>query len=218
MNRKKSLFAAACGLLMAATQASAVTITFEDLAEGTTLSNQYAALGVIFSPNAFSGPNVNSSPEPWATNTDMTVTTNPTSIFGTPALVSGKMLHSNVRHFEENGDPSMLLTFSTPINFFSADFGSILSSASSDTQIVAFNGNTILGTVVAPTCATSVCQVTLSFSAANITKVALVPGSFSDFVAVDNIVFTSTAPIPEISTYAMMALGMGLLALRRRRG
>jgi hypothetical protein len=218
MTRRKALVAAACGLLMTAGQATAVTIDFENLAEGATLSNQYAGLGVIFSPNAFSGPNNNSTPDPWATNTDMTVTVNPDSVFGGPALVSGKMLHSNARWFLEDGDPSMLLTFSTPINFFSADFASIFQFTSTDTLLVAYNGSAVVGTVVAPVCATTTCQATLSFAAPSITRVALVPGSLGDFVAVDNITFTPATAVPEVSTYAMMALGMGLLAFRRRRG
>jgi hypothetical protein len=216
MNLKKSSFAAVCGLVLVATQAAAVTITFEDLAEGARLSNQYAALGVVFSPNAFTGPNVNSTPEPWATNTDMTITASDIGILGTPGLVSGKMLHSNLRWFEENGDPSMLATFSSPINFFSADFAGLSSATTSDTTLVAYNGNTIIGTVVAPACTTSTCQVTLTFAAPSITKVAFAPGSLNDWVAVDNITFTLATPVPEVSTYAMMALGMGLLAWRRR--
>jgi PEP-CTERM motif len=215
MKQKSAFGALACSLFLAATQASATTITFEDLAEGTTLSNQYAALGVIFSPNAFSGPNSNSTAQPWATNTGMTVTGTDFSALGTPLLVSGKLLHSYLGDYlSENGDPSILATFSSPIKFISIDFAGIFIPGDVFMQI--YNGNTIIGTVVAPAC-TPTCQTTLSFSAPSITKVAFTPGSYSDWVGVDNVTFTLATPVPEASTYGMMALGMGLLALRRRR-
>jgi hypothetical protein len=215
MPYKLSLSAAACALMLCATQASAVTITFEDLVEGATLSNQYAGLGVVFSPNAFTGANSNSTPEGWATNTGMTVTGTDLGALGTPALVSGKLLHSFANYFAENGDPSILATFSSPINSISMDFAGIFTAG--DVTMVIYNGASIIGTVVAPDC-TPTCQVKLSFAAPSITKVAFTPGSFSDWVGVDNVTFTLATPIPEVSTYAMMALGMGLLAWRRRRG
>ena len=54
MNRNPLLTTAAAALLAIATQAQAVTINFETLAAGTVLSNQFAGLGVTFTPNAFS--------------------------------------------------------------------------------------------------------------------------------------------------------------------
>jgi hypothetical protein len=216
VKRKLSSCALACGLLLAAAQASAVTITFEDLAEGATLSNQYAGLGVVFSPNAFSGPNNNSTTEPWATNTGMTITgTDFGPSVGLPLLVSGKVLHSFGNYFAENGDPSILATFSAPINSISMDFASIFTPG--DVTMVIYNGAAIIGTVFAPAC-TPTCQATLSFAAPSITKVAFTPGSYSDWVAVDNITYTLATAVPEASSYAMLALGMGLLAFKRRRG
>jgi hypothetical protein len=214
MIHKLSLSAAACALMLCATQASAATITFEDLAEGATLSNQYAGLGVVFSANAFTGANANSTPEPWATNTNMVVTATDIGGLGTPSLVSGKVLHSFGGWLGEDGDPSMLATFTSPVNSISMAFAGIFTTG--DVTMVIYNGAAIIGTVVAPASA-STGQTTLSFAAASITKVAFTPGSFGDWVAVDNITFTPATPVPEVSTYAMMALGMGLLALRRRR-
>jgi hypothetical protein len=214
MTHKLSISAAACALVLCATQASAVTITFEDLAEGATLSNQYAGLGVVFSPNAFAGANTNSTPEDWATNTGMTVTGSDLGALGTPALVSGKLLHSFGNWFAEDGDASILATFSSPINAISMDFAGIFTPG--DVTMVIYNGAAVIGTVVAPACAPT-CQVTLSFTAPSITRVAFTPGSFNDWVGVDNINFTVATAVPEVSTYAMIALGMGLLAFRRRR-
>ncbi len=215
MIKNLSSVAIACGVLLAAAQANAATITFEDLASGATLSNQYAALGVIFSPNAFSGANTNSTPEPWATNTGMTVTSTDLGALGTPLLVSGNVLHSFQNYLDEDGDASILATFTTPINAISMDFAGIFTPG--DVTMVIYNGASIIGTVVAPAC-TPTCQVTLSFAAPSITKVAFTPGSYNDWVAVDNIKFTPAVAVPEASTYAMMALGLGLLAFKRRRG
>jgi hypothetical protein len=209
---RKSLLATAACLLLAGQAGAAITITFENLTEGAVLASQYASLGVTFSPNAFAGTNTNTTPQGWATNTGMTITSVDTGALGTPLLVSGNILHSFGDYLGEDGDPSMLATFSTPINSISIDFAGIFTG--SDVTLTAYNGSTVLGTVAAPTCA-STCQATLSFAAASITKVAFTPGSYADWVGVDNITFNTVA-VPEVSTYAMMGLGLGLLAFRRR--
>jgi PEP-CTERM motif len=199
------------GLVKAAT-----VITFEDLAEGATLSNQYSALGVTFSPNAFTGANSNSTSQPWATNTNMIITGIDLGAGGTPVLSSGKLLHSFNGYLNENGDPSFLATFSNPINFFSADFVGVFTPG--DVTLVAYNGSVIIGTsvVAAASCAPT-CQTTLSFSAPSITKIAVTPGSFADWVGVDNITFTQVTAVPEPSEVAMMMSGLGVLAWMRRR-
>lgn len=219
---KKTLFAAAVGLLLAAGQASAATITFEDLAEGDTLSNQYAGIGAIFGANAFTGaggPNGN-----WATNSDMTITSSVTGDvggLGTPTgAVSGNVLHAfgNIvanGWLSEDGDPSFLITFTTPVSFISAAFAGVFTPA--DVHLVAYNGATLLANIVSLLPAGTNSQYVLSYSAPMITSVAITPGSFNDWVAVDNITFTPAAAVPEVSTYAMMAMGMGLLAIKRRK-
>jgi hypothetical protein len=212
MQVKFSKALVASGLLMAAAQASAVTLTFETLAVGAVLSNQYAAQGAVFSANAFSGANSNSTPDDWATNTDMTIVSSlaggDVGGLGTPALVSGNVLHSFNNWLGEDGDPSFKITFSTPINSFSATFAGV--STAADVMLFAYNGATLLGTVTATTTG----QFVLSFAAPSITSVAIAPGSFDDWVGVDNITFTQV--VPEPSTYGLMALGLGLIALRRR--
>jgi len=202
------------GLILASMQASATILNFEDLVEGATLSNQYAALGVVFSPSVFSGANSNSTTQGWATNTDMTITATDIGALGTPLLVSGKVLHSFNGWLNEDGDASILATFSTPINSISMDFAGIFTGT--DVSLLAYNGSTLLGTVVAPFCA-STCQNTLSFASSSITKVVFTPGSFSDWVGVDNITFMQVSNVPEASTYSMMLLGLGLIAFKRRR-
>jgi PEP-CTERM motif len=195
---------------------AATVITFDDLAEGAILSNQYSALGVIFSPNPFTGVNLNSTSQPWATNTNMIITGTDFSALGTPVLSSGKLLRSFNAYLTEDGDPSFLATFSNPINFFSADFVGV--SIPGDTTLVAYNGSVIIGTsvVAAASCAPT-CQTTLSFSAPSITKIVVTPGSYADWVGVDNITFNQASAVPEPSEVAMMMSGLGALAWMRRR-
>lgn len=78
--------------MLAAGQACSTTLNFEDLAEGSTLSTQYAASGVTFIANAFSGPG--GPVAQWASNTDMTITAVDLGGLGGPSLVSTKLLHS----------------------------------------------------------------------------------------------------------------------------
>jgi PEP-CTERM motif len=211
----KNLLAGVALGLAAASPAWAVTITFEDLVAGSTLSNQYAAQGVTFSGNAFSGPGSSTSGEPWATNSDMTIvssTGGDVGGLGTPGLVSGNILRSFNGWLGEDGDPSFLMTFSTPVASVSMDFAGVFDGP--DVTLWAYDGATLLGTTSGGASASG--QFTLGFAAASITSVAVRPGTFNDWVGVDNIVF---APVPETSTYAMMALGLALLgvAARRRR-
>lgn len=204
-------------LMLPALQASAATITFEDLTVGTTLSNQYAALGIIFSPNAFSGPGTSTSGEDWATNTDMTIVSSTGADVGgvgSPPLVSGNILRSFDGWLGEDGDPSFLMTFTTAINSFSADFAGI--STPADVTLYIFNGVTLLSTVNAATNG----QNTLTFAAPNITSIAVRPGSFNDWVGVDNIRFTQVGvggAVPEPASWAMMLLGFGAMGVAVRR-
>ena len=213
----KNLLAMSVLGLAAATSASAVTINFENLAEGATLSNQYAAQGVTFSADPFSGAGSSTSLAAWATNTDMTIVSSiGTDVggLGTPAVVSGNVLRSFDGWFVEDGDPSFLMSFSTPISSISVDFAGV--SVSADVRLFIYNGASLLATVAGTSAASGNKQFTLSYSAASFTSVAVAPGSFDDWVGVDNIVF---APVPETSTYLMMALGLaalGLVARRRR--
>jgi hypothetical protein len=216
MTQKTSLAMLATGLLLAASQASAVTLTFENLAAGTVLSNQYAALGAIFSANAFSGPGTSTSGEAWATNTDMTIVSSTGADaggLGLPGLVSGNILHSATNWLDENGDASFRITFAGLATGFSAAFAGV--SVGADVSLFAYNGATLVGTVSGTGSGTGTTQFVLSF-AGPVTSVAIRPGSFNDWVGVDNITYT-LAPVPEASTFAMIGLGMLLLALRRLR-
>lgn len=210
----KACFAiVASGLLLAASQASAVTLTFENLAAGTVLSNQYAALGATFSANAFSGPGTSSSGKAWATNTDMTIVSSTGADAGgleVPALVSGNILHSFTNWLTENGDPSFKISFAGSATGFSATFAGV--SVSADVSLFAYNGTTLIGTVSGTSASPG--QFVLSY-AGPVTSVVIRPGSFIDWVGVDNITYT-LAPIPEPGTAALMGLGLALLVFKRR--
>ena len=212
----KALWKTALTLSMSlsAVCASAATIDFENLAVGTILSNQYA--GVTFAANAFSGPGSSSSGQPWATNTDMTIVSSlaggDVGGLGTPPLVSGNVLHSFNGWLVENGDPSFRISFASAIDSFSATFAGV--STGADVRIFAFNGATLLSTVAGA----GTGQFVLSYAAASITSVVVAPGSFNDWVGVDNITYNAAVVgVPEPETYALMALGLAAIALARRR-
>jgi len=204
----------ATGLLLAAAQASAVTLTFETLAVGTTLATQFQAQGATFSANAFSGAGSSTSGADWATNTDMTIVSSTgTDVggLGTPSLVSGNVLRSFAGWLNEDGDPSFRITFSSAATNFSAAFAGVTTTA--DVRLFVYSGTTLLTTV---TSAVTTGQFTLAYNAGPFTSVVVTPGSFNDWVGVDNITYTLTA-VPEAGTWAMMGLGLSALALVKRR-
>lgn len=197
--------------LLATFEAAATDITFDNLAVGTTVSTQYA--GVTFSPNAFSGTGAPDGT--WATNTDMTIvsaTGGNVGALGAPNLVSGNVLRSFSAWTSENGDPSFRVSFGSAISSFSADFAGVDTPA--DVRLFAFNGASLLGTVVGTTTG----QFTLTFAAARITNVVVTPGDFFDYVAVDNIRYLEAiSPVPEPTTWAFISVGLVALAWARWR-
>lgn len=214
-------------LVAPSAQAQTFTLTFDagdpigGLAAGATLSNQYAAQGVTFSPNAFSGPGGPTGN--WATNTNMSIVSSTGSDvggLGTPSLVSGNLLRSFSGWLGENGDPSFRAIFSTPILSLSADFAGVATPAS--TGLRAYNGTTLLTSVFATT-TTGQQRLTVS-SATPITSVVFTSGDFFDWVGVDNITFTqvrTSSAVPEPGTVALVTAGMlplsGMVIRRGRR-
>jgi hypothetical protein len=202
----KTLGLALLAPVLFSTGARAAVITFEDLVPGATLGAQYAGLGVVFSANAFSGENSNSTSEDWATNTDMgIVASSGTDVgaLGTPGLVSGNLLHSFSGWLTEDGDASFAANFTTAITSFSADFAGV--SIPGDTALYVFDGANLLATVVG---SGGPGQFTLSYSAPSITRVVVAAGSFADWVGVDNIRFAPVTAVPEPGTFALLAIGL----------
>lgn len=214
----KPLAAALCAGFLWAGSASAdtTTITFDDLAAGTTLANQYAAQGVTFVANAFSGAGTSLSGMNWATNTNMSVVSidGPNADIGSlgaGSLASGNILRSQSGWLNENGDASFAAVFSTPITNLSVDFVGV--GIAQDVRLFIYTGQSPVPVEIFGSAPTS--QFTLSYTGANITRVVFAPGSYLDWVGVDNITFTTAVPEPE--SYALMALGLGVLAIARRR-
>ncbi len=205
-------------LLAAVLPAGAGTIDFENLPAGATLSNQYAALGVTFTPNAFSGPGSSTSGEFWASNTDMTIV----SVDGpdvdsplTPSLASGNILRSLSGWLLEDGDASFRVSFAAPVNFFSAVFVSVGPSEAlvGDVTMWAYDGAALVGTVSADRSG----QLLLSLQAPAITSVVIRPGSYNDWVGVDDITFTPVAAaVPEPGAGWLLALGLPVMLAGRR--
>ena len=196
-----------------ALDASAIDINFDNLAVGVTLSNQYA--GVTFSANALSGGG-SISGAPFATNTDMKIVSSigsDVNDLGTPSLVSGNVLRSFSGYLVENGDPSFRVTFAAPITSFSADFASVFDPA--DVRLMAFNGNTLVSTVNGTSPNE---QFHLAITGSNITSVIVLPGTFNDYVAVDNISYAAAVTaVPEPSVLALSSAGFALVAWAGRR-
>ena len=200
--------------------AAPITITFDagdpigGLAAGTTLSNQYAGVGVTFSPNGFTGAGGPSGS--WATNTNMTIVSS-TGVdvggLGTPSLVSGNLLHSFNGWLGENGDASFRATFAGGITSLSATFAGIATPGS--TRLFAYNGSTLLATATASSGDDEQQVLTVS-SATPITSVVFTPGDFFDWVGVDNITFTPV-DVPEPATLTLLALGVAAAVRSRRR-
>ncbi len=217
---KPSLTAIAlgAGLLMIGAQAGAATYTinFDDLAAGTTVSNQYAgSTGATFSAGGARTYDAQSQGSgTWADNTDMTVvsaTGSDTNNLGTPSLASGNVLGSYSGWELEDGDPAFTISFARAVSSFGADFASVYYG--SDVAIYAYSGSTLVGEVDGA--GSGYGQFALSLSAPDITSVVITPGSYGDYVAVDDISFT--ASVPEPANVALIALGLGVIAVRRRK-
>ena len=193
-------------LTAAAFDASAITLTFNELAAGTQLSTQYA--GVVFSANAMVGSG-------FATNTDMTVVSVTGADvgfgLGLPNLATGNVLRAFSGWLNESGDPSFRVSFASAITSFSADFAGVYDA--SNVHLLAYDGSTLLGTVVGTSSAE---QFTLGISGSHITSVVVLPGTLEDYVAVDNVQYVAAA-VPEPDTWVLSAFGFGFVAWARRR-
>lgn len=179
------------------------TLTFEDLTAGDTLSNQYAAQGVVFSPDPL-----------LASGTDMTVVDSgggDVGGLGTPALVSGNIIHSFDGWLGEGDDANVLATFSTPVSSVSVDFAGM---ASDDVTGLAIydSADTLIDSVFL---LAGDGQATASLSSTtDIYSAVVFPGEFFDWVGWDNFSYTQVN-IPEPTTLGALA-AIGAIALRRR--
>jgi len=189
----------------------ATSINFDDgaVSEGSTLSNQYAGLGVTFvsGANGHSVPNWSGTSQGFATSTDLTITsTDVGGGLGSP--MSGKLVHSFGGWLNEDGDPVFTMIFSGDVTSFSLYAGGIFDAGA--TGLYAFNaGGTQIGSVVAA--GTNVQKLDLG-ALAGAREIVMTIGDFGDWVGADNIEFQM---VPE--PFTMATLGLGLAAMLRRR-
>jgi MYXO-CTERM domain-containing protein len=204
---KNAMFGA-LALALAAGLASAATHTIDfdtdaagnAIAEGTTLSNQYAAWGVNFVPNVLSGGD-------WATNTDMTITS--TDVGGGYVASYGNILHSFNGWLSEDGDPSFGMFFDTAISDLTVRFTGEFDFIS---EVALFDGNGDFITAALATGDGTLSSVT--FSGLSTAEAAVVlPGWFLDWVGVVDITFTT---VPAPASLGLVGLA-GLTMARRRR-
>jgi hypothetical protein len=213
---RRTIGVATCLLAASALPAQTYTLTFDagdpigGLAENSVLGNQYAHVGATFSSPYFTGsggPNGD-----WATDVDRTVVRSNGSsagVLGAGSLVSGNVIRSTFGWLNEDGDPSIRLTFGFDVSDFSVDFAGIgVGDEGLNTGFVAFNGATEIGRVFA-TRGTAVSQQRLRFTAAGnqrMTHIALLPGTLTDWVAFDNLTYTRApaTTLPEPGTLQML--------------
>lgn len=173
----------------------------------TTVSTQYAAWGVNFTPNAFAGGS-------WASNTGMTATS--TDVGGGYNASLGNVLHAfNVDWLTEDGDPSFLISFSTGITSFEMDvIGDTGGVDGLQTFVALFaaDGTTLIDFFDA----SGIGGVERIGGALSGTAffAAVAHGDFNDWVGIDNITYTEVIPAP--ASLGLLGLA-GLVAGRRRR-
>jgi hypothetical protein len=187
---------------------AATVINFNNLAEGAVLSNQYAGLGVTFSPD----PAIASGTDMHATS----ATTGDVGTLGTPSLVGGMVIHTLSGWNNETDDPNILADFTSPQGFVSVDFASNSTASTVPSEIDLYDSAfTLIGFAVAnPAGQANPYQQTVSFTSPsnNISHVVIWPGEFNDWVAWDNFTFNA---VPEPASLSVLALGA--LVMRRRR-
>ena len=133
------------------------------------------------------------------------------SAFTTP--ISGLVLHSYASPtgwLGENGDAVFRIDFSTPITFFSIDFGSVSTLGASG--IFAVDGNNaVIQSALVNVAGSSTLSLTL---ATPVRSIVITEGTYFDYVAVDNITFNV---VPEPSTWAaLLTAGAGMLGMTWR--
>ncbi|MDX2018541.1 MAG: PEP-CTERM sorting domain-containing protein [Planctomycetota bacterium] len=218
-----AVLAASAGMAAAQTY----TINFNTDAAGNTIAansviaNQYAAWGATFSANPLSGASGDGTNN-WATNTNMqAVSTTGGDVgalgVGAPSGL-GNILRSITGWSAENGTPNFRIDFTNGATgslsmLFLGVAGGYTPTRFRPGFDVYDASNNLLGNVRAGnTSATSAQNLSVTFSGTAAYAI-VVPGTFTDWVGVDNITFTN---IPTPGSLALLGLA-GIAAGRRRR-
>ncbi|MEO7363444.1 MAG: PEP-CTERM sorting domain-containing protein [Gemmatimonadaceae bacterium] len=214
--------------LTATLSSQTYTLTFDagdpvgGLAAGSILSNQYAALGAQFSSPFFSGaggPNGD-----WGASIDRTVVSlagADVGALGLPGFVSGNGVRALSGWLDEDGDPSIRLNFGFNVDFVSVDFAGIgIGDEGLFTGFRAYSGSTLLGSVFA-TRQSVVSQQRLQYFASAgqlVTHIALLPGTYTDWVAFDNVSYRrASTTVPEPGTGLLLVGGLCSMFVARHR-
>ena len=122
----------------------------------------------------------------------------------------------------EDGDPSIRLNFEFNVDFVSVDFAGIgVGDEGLFTGFRAYSGGTLLASVFA-TPHSVVSQQRLQYFASPgqlVTHIALSPGTYTDWVAFDNIAYRrASTTVPEPGTGLLLVAGLcaTLVATHRR--
>ena len=210
--------------LAGAAQADVVTMTFDAgpgtsvISSGDTLANQYADWGITFNAGGATGASGEGTLN-WATNTSMIITNSDFGSRGVTAPPVSNMLHSYGGWLNEDGTPIFRMNIAGgAVGSIAADFVGVGSTSTYEgTQyrpsIRVFDAtDALIGSAsVVPEGSTSYQTVTASFGG-TAAYALITPGSFSDWVGIDNIV-VNTVPTPG----AMALFGMGTMCVLKRK-
>lgn len=182
------------------------------LAPGTTIGEQYAVIGVHFLGSAFDEPD--NPDDNFASNSDMRLAVPGGDVAQDATFPPGigNFLHTYSGFTQENGDNNFAIVFDTPVTSVSMD---IFDDIAGLTQMFAIEGDDILQ-VEQSFDSEDAAPQTLTLSPGEpFTVVGVILGSNIDWVAMDNLTFTT---VPEPGAIAIATGGVLVTRRGRRRG
>ncbi|MBS1704437.1 MAG: PEP-CTERM sorting domain-containing protein [Armatimonadetes bacterium] len=180
-----------------------------NIADGTTLSNQYAGYGCLWQSSLLD-PNSG-----WASVTDMTMTS--TDVGAGYDASMGNILHSFGGWLGEDGDPNMGFTYDGSLGAISSVSCVVMGDTSASSLMAAYHDNgssyDLLGVAYATGTSGAPETLTLNGFSQTVDLVLIAPGYYFDWAGVDDV---KVETVPEPATMAVLGLG-ALAALKRRK-